>query len=129
MKKRKNILVTLFAIILVIINSCNDSIIEPANNNLLNIHLNSSDSVEVKFDNEIICEGKISYNGSLGIAWATTYENIENGIHEIYYKSNLYNKEIKRKIYLEDTLTVIIYYSKTDEKVNFVTTTEIINIE
>ncbi len=95
----------------------------------MNIHLNSSDSVEVKFDNEIICEGKISYNGSLGIAWAKTYENIENGIHEIYYKSNLYNKEIKRKIYLEDTLTVIIYYSKTDEKVNFVTTTEIINIE
>ncbi|MFZ1289946.1 MAG: hypothetical protein WAR79_07640 [Melioribacteraceae bacterium] len=129
MKTRLIIICTVFIIFAIIINSCKNSIVEPEPNNLLQILLQSNDSVRVEFDKDIICEGKIVYNASLGIAWTKTYENIENGLHEIYYKSYLHNKEISKKIYIEDTLAVLIYYSISHDKVFLVTTNNPFDIE
>lgn len=115
----RNILIILLITLHII--SCEESPNEPENNVLLDISLTSTDSVQVRLDGNIICEGKINYSGILGTAWSKRYDDLSPGIHEIYYKSYLFNKETEHNFYLGDTLTVMIYYSAQLDKIMVIT--------
>ena len=118
---KQALIFVLFSINALLFVHCDNSPNEPEEFGILDIALNSTDSVIVKLDDQIICEGKVNYTGILGVSWFNRFEDKSVGIHKIYYKSYLYNKEVEHKFYLEDTLTVTMYYSSQHDQIEVFT--------
>ena len=121
-KNVKYILADIFVLIILSLFSCKESINEPEYTAHLDIIIATNDSVQFKYDDEVLIHKKLTYTGIFGYSWWIRINPAKVGIHKFSFTVFSDSIKAERRFYIVDTMTVYISnFMQNDKFIRFST--------